>query len=441
MRKITTIERTNMQSIQRKRVAAYARVSSGKDAMLHSLSAQISYYNSYIGKRGDWKFAGIYADEAITGTKEARPEFQRLLEDCRSKKIDMVITKSITRFARNTVTLLKAVRELKLLEIDVYFEKENIHSLSADGEFMLTILASYAQEESRSVSENLKWRIRKMFAQGRPNTGNMLGYRLIDGKLHVIPEEAEIVKTIFSDYLSGMGIYSIIKKLNTAGILTKNGSLWCEAALQKILRNEKYSGDMLLQKTFSLDHLSKKKMINHGELPMYQVIDSHEAIIDKETFAKVQSEIKLRAAKFHSKPQPNKTYLFTGLISCGLCGKHYRRKQANAGTKYVKPVWICATLNTRGKKYCPSMQIPESILISKTAEVLGTSELNEELLKKSISEIQIPDHNRIVYIFKDGHSVEVTWENPSRRESWDEAMRQAAREHQSAIDERKGHQE
>ena len=239
MRKITTIKRTTLQPIQRKRVAAYARVSSGKDAMLHSLSAQISYYNSYIGKRGDWEFAGIYADEAITGTKEARPEFQRLLEDCRSKKIDMVITKSITRFARNTVTLLKAVRELKLLEIDVYFEKENIHSLSADGEFMLTILASYAQEESRSVSENLKWRIRKMFAQGRPNTGNMLGYRLIDGKLHVIPEEAEIVKTIFSDYLSGMGIYSIIKKLNTAGILTKNGSLWCEAALQKILRNEK----------------------------------------------------------------------------------------------------------------------------------------------------------------------------------------------------------
>lgn len=440
MLKITTIKRTNLQSIQRKRVAAYARVSSGKDAMLHSLSAQISYYNSYIGKRGDWKFAGIYADEAITGTKDARPEFQRLLEDCRSKKIDMVITKSITRFARNTVTLLKAVRELKLLGIDVYFEKENIHSLSADGEFMLTILASYAQEESRSVSENLKWRIRKMFAKGRPNAGNMFGYKLFDGTLYVIPEEAEIVKTIFSDYLSGMGFYAIAKKLNDAGIPTRSGAVWDKSTIQKMLRNEKYSGDMLLQKTFSLDHLSKKKMMNHGELPMYQVIDSHEAIIDKVTFAKVQSEIKQRAAKFHPKPKLNETYSFTGLISCGLCGKHYRRKQANVGTKYVKPVWICETFNTFGKKYCPSIQIPESILISKTAEVLGTSDLNDELLKKNILRIQIPDHNRIVYVFKDGHSVEVTWENPSRRESWDEAMKQVARERQLAINERKEHQ-
>lgn len=439
MRKITTIERTSLQPIQRKRVAAYARVSSGKDAMLHSLSAQISYYNSYIGKRGDWKFAGIYADEAITGTKEARPEFQRLLEDCRSKKIDMIITKSITRFARNTVTLLKAVRELKLLGIDVYFEKENIHSLSADGEFMLTILASYAQEESRSVSENLKWRIRKMFAKGRPNTGNMLGYRLFDGELHVVPEEAEIVKTIFSDYLSGMGFYAIAKKLNDAGVLTKHCAAWGKSAIQKMLRNEKYSGDMLLQKTFSLDHLSKKRQVNHGELPMYQVIDSHEAIIDKATFAKVQSEIERRAVKFNPKPQPIKTYLFTGLINCGLCGKHYRRRQANAGSKYAKPVWICETLNTLGKKYCPSIQVPESILISKTAEVLGTSDLNEELLKKSISDIQIPDHNRIVYLFKDGRSVEVTWGNPSRRESWDEAMKQVARERQLAINERKEH--
>ena len=261
MRKITKIKHLAAQSVHRKRVAAYARVSSGKDAMLHSLSAQISYYNRYIGGRGDWEFAGIYADEAISGTKDTRPEFQRLLTDCRSGKIDMVITKSITRFARNTVTLLQTVRELKLLGIDVYFEKENISSLSTDGEFMLTILASYAQEESRSASENQKWRIRKMFEQGRPNNGNMLGYRLIDGKLHIVPEEAEVVKTIFDDYLSGMGVISIIKKLTGAGISTKNGSVWHESTLQKILRNEKYSGDMLLQKTFSLDHLNRKRQI------------------------------------------------------------------------------------------------------------------------------------------------------------------------------------
>jgi DNA invertase Pin-like site-specific DNA recombinase len=437
MRKITTIQRTALQSVQRKRVAAYVRVSSGKDAMLHSLSAQISYYNRYIGKRGDWEFSGIYADEGISGTKDTRPEFQRMLEDCRSKKIDMVITKSITRFARNTATLLQTVRELKLLGIDVYFEKENINSLSTDGEFMLTILASYAQEESRSVSENQKWRIRKMFAQGRPNTCNMLGYRLFDGKLYIVPEEAEIVKTIFSDYLSDMGVNAIMKKLNDAGLSTKSGAVWHESALQKILRNEKYSGDMLLQKTFSPDHLSRKKLINRGELPMYQVIDSHDAIIDKETFARVQREIYCRAAKYHNENQPNKQYIFTSLIYCGQCGKHYRRKQTNAGTKYAKAVWICTTFNSQGKNHCPSQQIPESILLEKTTEVLGTTELGMELLKKSISIIRIPGHNRIEYIFKDGRSVEVTWENPSRRKSWDETKRQAARERQLAIDERR----
>jgi DNA invertase Pin-like site-specific DNA recombinase len=437
MRKITKIKQTAMKSVQRKRVAAYARVSSGKDAMLHSLSAQISYYNSYIGRRGDWEFAGIYADEAITGTKDTRPEFQRLLADCRSGKIDMVITKSITRFARNTVTLLKTIRELKLLGIDVYFEKENIHSLSTDGEFMLTILASYSQEESRSVSENQKWRIRKMFEQGRPNTGNMLGYRLFDGKLYIVPEEAEIVKTIFADYLSGMGLNVIMKKLNDAGISTKYGATWRENAIRKILRNEKYSGDMLLQKTFVLDHLSKKKRINRGELPMYHVTNSHDAIIDKETFAQVQREIERRAANYRSKPQPKKQYLFASLIYCGQCGKHYRRKQANAGSKYIKPVWICATFNCYGKNKCPSQQIPENILLEKTAEVFGTTELDRALLEKSISKIHIPGSNRIEYIFKDGRSVEVAWENPSRSESWDEAKRQAARERYLAITERR----
>jgi hypothetical protein len=302
---------------------------------------------------------------------------------------------------------------------------------------MLTILASYSQEESRSVSENQKWRIRKMFAQGRPNTGNMLGYRLFDGKLYIIQEEAEVVKTIFNDFLSGMGVNAIMKKLNEAGIPNKRGSAWCESTIRKILRNEKYSGDMLLQKTFNLDHISKKKMINRGELPMYQVINSHDAIIDKVTFAKVQSEIVRRAAKRSYKPQPKKQYIFTGLICCSQCGKHYLRKHANAGSKYVKHVWICTTFNFRGKNSCPSQQIPENILLEKTAEVLGTTELNRDLLDKNISKIQIPEHNRIEYIFRTGRSVEVTWENPSRRESWDKTKRQAARERWLAIAERR----
>ena len=206
MREITKIGGRNTQPVKRKRVAAYARVSSGKDAQLHSLSAQISYYNNYIGSRGDWELAGIYADEAMTGTKENRPQFQKLLSDCRAGKIDMVIVKSITRLARNTVTLLETARELKALEIDVFFEKENIHTLSTDGELMLTLLASFAQEESRSASENVKWRIRKNFERGIPTGGGLFGYRFKDGMLQVVPEEAEIVKQIFNNFLSGMEI-------------------------------------------------------------------------------------------------------------------------------------------------------------------------------------------------------------------------------------------
>lgn len=427
MRKIIRLEAAP-QPVKRKRVAAYARVSSGKDAMLHSLSAQISYYNDYIGSRGDWELAGIYADEALTGTKEDRPEFQRMLTDCRNGKIDMVITKSLTRFARNTVTLLAAVRELKLLEIDVYFEKENIHTLSSDGELMLTLLASFAQEESRSASENQKWRIQKMFEEGRPNTGNMLGYRLVDGTLQIVPEEAEIVKMIFNDFLSGMGKNIIMKKLNRMEIPTMRGGLWRENTLFGILTNEKYTGNMLLQKTYSLDHISKKTIVNHGERPMYYVENSHEAIIDKDTFELAQQELRRRAEKVDiPKPRPA-PYPFTSLLCCGLCGKRFRRKIANAGSKYEKPVWICPTFNTYGKSACPSQQIPEAILTATASEALGTADWDRDMLLEQIAEIRVPDHNRLVYVFCDGHTQEVTWQNPSRRESWTEEMKQKARE-------------
>jgi DNA invertase Pin-like site-specific DNA recombinase len=226
---------------KRKRVAAYARVSTGKDAMLHSLAAQVSYYSELIGKHPDWEYAGVFADEALTGTKETRPGFQQMLDECRAGKIQQILTKSISRFARNTVTILKSVRELKDLEVDVFFEEQNIHSLSADGELMLTILASYAQEESRSASENVKWRIRKDFKEGKISGMTMLGYHLVDGVLTIIPEEAELVKAIYADYMSGMGVERIVKKLRKQGV-----KLSC-SGIAGILRNEKYSGDMLLQ--------------------------------------------------------------------------------------------------------------------------------------------------------------------------------------------------
>lgn len=442
MKLLTKIESRNTQPVKRKRVAAYARVSSGKDAQIHSLSAQISYYNSLIGSRGDWELAGIYADEAMTGTKESRPQFQKLLADCRNGKIDMVIAKSITRLARNTVTLLETARELKLLGIDIFFEKENIHTLSTDGELMLALLSSFAQEESRSASENVKWRIRKNFEAGIPNAGNTLGYRLRNGALEIVPEEAETVRQIFTDFLSGMGRTAIARKLNRMGIPTKHGSAWNANTLYRILRNEKYAGDLLLQKTYRPDHINKKDIDNCGELPMYYVENNHEAIIGREMFGQVQQELERRAKKYSPASCPSKPYPFTSLIRCGLCGKHFIRKSVASGKRHrPKPVWICYTFSTHSKEACPSQQIPENILTAKTSEVLGLPEWDREMLLGQVKEIQAPRHNALVYVFHDGRTEEVAWQNPSRRESWTEEMKQKAREKQLATIERKRKEE
>ena len=404
---------------RRKRTVAYARVSDGKDAMRHSLAAQISYYSALIQRRIEWEFAGVYADNPVSGTKDNRAEFQRMLADCRAGKIDQIITKSITRFARNTLTTLETIRELKTLGIDVYFEKEKIHSLSGDGELMLSILASYAQEESRSVSENCKWRIRKMFQSGRPTTGNMLGYRLVDGKFHIVPEEAEIVRQVFADYLSGMGKERIVKKLRVQGVFMST------SGLHQLLKNEKLTGDLRLQKSYTADHISKKKCRNHGELPQFYVRDSHEAIIGRTAFGAVQAEMDRRAANFRSKSKTTpESYPFTGKIRCGKCGAPYRRKHAAAGSKYEKIVWICNTFNSLGKSACSSQQIPEAILEAKATELGGMD---------CVTEILVPDKNWLTFILTDGSRREIPWQNPSRRESWTPEMKQAARNRQNKI--------
>lgn len=400
------------------RVAAYARVSSGKDAMLHSLSAQVSYYNDLIQKHPGWVFCGVYADEALTGTKADRKNFTRLLEDCKAGKVDMILTKSISRFARNTLTLLETVRMLKDIGVDVYFEEQNIHSASADGELMLTILASYAQEESLSASENQKWRIRRNFENGMPWTGTMLGYRYDNGKYIIVPEEAEIVRFIFDSYLSGMGFTAIMKMLNEKSIPTRNGNAWCKNSVVNVLRNYNYTGNLLLQKTYRENHLTKRTLQNNGELPKYHIEHSHEAIIPLRQFNAVQEEIKHRADK-HAHISPKVTYPFTGLIVCGNCGKHYRRKVTRSGA-----VWICSTFNTIGKEYCASKQIPESILISITEETLGsTNALNDK-----ITAIRAEKDNTLVFCFTNGESSVKRWTDRSRRESWTDEMRETARQ-------------
>ena len=406
---------------RKKRVAAYARVSSGKDAMLHSLSSQVAYYSTLIQKHGDWEYAGVYADEAMTGTKESRDEFQRLLADCRAGCIDLILTKSISRFARNTVTLLETVRELKLLEVDVFFEEQNIHTQSSEGELMMTILASYAQEESLSASENQKWRIKRNFETGKPWDCTILGYRAKNGVFEIVPEEAETVRQIFKWYLNGLGRQAIANKLNDLGIPTRLEKTWHQSTIRKMLRNEIYAGDLLLQKTFRTDHLTKQMRINHGELPMYHVQDAHEPIIDRVTFDTVQQELARRAESIQVKP--GSATAFTGKIRCGICGKNYRRKTTHTGI-----VWVCATYNTKGKKYCVSKQIPEETLQTVAAEVLGCEGFDQDAFAERIAFITALPNNALEFTFADGHTEKVTWQDRSRSESWTAEMRQDAAE-------------
>jgi hypothetical protein len=294
--------------------------------------------------------------------------------------------------------------------------------MSAEGELMLTILSSFAQEESLSVSENVKWRVRKDFKEGRVCGMTMLGYHLVDGILTVIPEEAELVRAIFNDYLSGLGIVAIVKKLR------KQGIKFSRSGIAEMLRNEKYQGDMLLQKSFVSDHITKRKVRNIGQLPKYHVTDSHAPIIDRETFAKVQAEISRRSANHKPNPPQEPHYPFTGIIRCGRCGAPYKRKHFLVGTKYQKYVWICPTFDQLGKDECGSQQIPEDILTAKTIELLHLESLDDINLRASIAEIRVPEHNLLVYVFHDGHEVEVPWENPSRRQSWTPEMREQARQ-------------
>ncbi len=411
------------------RVAAYARVSSDKDAAFRSLETQTQYYEQYVGEHLDWKLVDIYSDDGISGTRIDRPEFQRMLKDCRDKKIDLVITKSVTRFARNTVDLLETLRELKKLGIDIYFEKENMHSISPDGELLVTFLAMYAEEEARSASENQLWRIRKRFERGEPTIGKMLGYRLQGDRLVIMPEEAEIVRQIFTDYLSGMGLAGIAKKLVAQGISTAKGGIWAANTIRCILKNKTYTGNIILQKTYRENFRTKKKVVNHGERRFYCVDDSHEAIIDQETFDKVQTEMERRAniSKLYTNPLHNHNSLFSGLLQCGQCGYAYRHRWTNA-KKYDKSTWTCPTFYSLGKDNCPSQTIPEDILIDKTKEVLGVLELNRDLLTEHMEKIIVFPENKLKFVLKNGQIIDTKWQHRSRRESWTAEMREEARQ-------------
>ena len=423
MKKVTRLVPSMPVVKPRKRVAAYARVSRESERLNHSLSAQVSYYNEKIQNNPDWIFAGVYADSGISGTGIGkREEFKRLIADCDAGRIDIVLVKSISRFARNTVDLLETVRHLKSIGVDVWFERENIRSMNGDGELMLSILASFAQEESCSISDNCKWGIRKRFEQGIPH-GHfyVYGYRWEGDELLIIPEEAEVVRRIFRNFLDGKSRRKTAAELNSEGITTKWGKAWADTAVKTILTNCIYVGDLLHQKGYNPGPTGGRRKMNHGELPQYLVQDHHEPIIDRETFDFVQAEMARRRELGTLANKSLNITCFTGKIKCGKCGKsmirnthHNPAKNSTLGDTIVN--WRCGTKRAGGK--CSTRDIPDRFLRKACAEALGLDEFDEEAFSERVDHVQIPENGLLVFYFKDGTEKTVTWENTSNKDSW-----------------------
>ena len=350
------------------RVAAYCSVSTDTDEQATSYDAQIEHYTEYIEKHPGWELAGIYADDGISGTNtKKREEFNRLIEDCMAGRVDMVVTKSISRFARNTLDCLKYIRQLKDKNIAVFFEKEAINTLDAKGEVLLTIMASLAQQESQSLSQNVRLGLQYRYQQGKVQVcaNRFLGYdKDEDGNLVINPVEAEVVKRIYREYLSGKSYYQIGQELSADGIRTAAGSdYWLASTLKKILTNEKYIGDALLQKTITTDFLNKKRVVNKGIVPQYYVEGSHEAIIPRDIFMQVQEEM-LRRARLQTGTGKRRTYSGKYALShhvyCGHCGDIFRRSQWFIRTERL-PVWRCVSRLEKNKSDvdCPSRTLYE----------------------------------------------------------------------------------
>ena len=435
MRKITKIETAVPSLPTRKRVAAYARVSVEKIRTLHSLSAQVSYYSTFIQKHPEWEYVGVYADSGETGTAKNRGEFQRLLADCEVGKIDIILTKSISRFARNTVDLLETVRRLRELGVEVRFEEQNINSMSGDGELMMTILASFAQEEIRSLSDNVKWGTRKRFAKGIPNGKfRILGYSWEGDKLVIVPEEAAIVKKIYGNFLEGKSRLETERELEAEGLKTKLGYTFKDSNIKTILTNITYTGNLLLQKHFIEDPITKKKKINKGELPQYFVENTHEPIVDRATFDFVQAEM-ARRREFGIFTK-NIT-CFTAKIKCEKCGLSFQRSTRTRRNGKFK-VWVCASRKEGKPRECKVSDLPEYILERVSAEALGLETFDADVFSEQVELITVPSSNTLVYHFFDGRAISKDWVSTARTDCWTPERRAAWSEFQKGNQNAKG---
>ena len=389
------------EALRRQRVAAYCRVSTDSEEQESSYEAQVRHYTEYIQGNPAWELAGIYADEGISGTDtKKRDEFNRMMDACMAGEIDLVITKSISRFARNTVDCLRSIRQLKTQQVAVYFEKENINTLDAKGEVLITIMASLAQQESQSISQNVKMGIHYQYQQGkvRLNHSCFLGYtKDTAGNLVIVPEEAETVRRIFHEFLAGKSTRKIALDLTRDGIPTATGrSKWHDSTIRSMLRNEKYMGDALLQKGFTIDYLTKKKVRNLGELPQYYVENNHEPIISREAFQQAQGEL-LRREHLYSASGMREIhsckYALSGRMICCRCGSSYRRMRSKIASQNT--IWRCK-MHLQSKNSCRGRSVSEKEVHAAILHALNSlaSEKEhfrcrrEDILLQTISSLQ-----------------------------------------------------
>ena len=386
-----------LQIPMRKRVAAYARVSMETELLLHSLSAQVSYFSEQIQANTDWDFAGVYADEGISGrSTTGRTEFQRLMTDCDAGKIDIVLAKSISRFARDTVDCLNAVRHLRDIGVEVRFEREGISTFSKDGELLLTLLASFAQAESDSLSENIKWAARKRFSEGRPNTYKPpYGYRWDGEMFRIIPEQGEVVKRIYAMYLAGESAYGIAKKLKAEGVAGQGGGPMCDSTIKDIVTNPSYVGTMVLQKWYFTEaHIRKH---NRGELPRYEVEGMYEPLVSEEEFRRAGEIREERAEKM-----PNARSVltrFSGLMKCGHCGCGVSRRSTSG-----KKSWQCNVAERKGVDSCGIRRIYEEELDE--AAALAVGKMSDAEFRRTVRQIVLYN-DRIEFQMAEGKTKSI----------------------------------
>ena len=381
------------------RIAAYCRVSTDSDEQATSYDAQVEHYTEFIQKNLEWEFAGIYADDGISGTNtKKREDFNRMIDDCEAGNIDMIITKSISRFARNTLDCLKYIRQLKDKNIPVFFEKEAINTMDAKGEVLITIMASLAQQESQSLSQNVKLGLQFRYQNGQVqvNHNHFLGYtKDADGNLIIDPEQAEVVKRIYREYLEGYSMDRIAKGLEATGILTGAGKTkWWTSTINKILRNEKYIGDALLQKTYTTDFLNKTRVKNNGIVPQYYVEGNHEAIIPKDIFLQVPEELVRRRVVKTSANGKKRSYscnhCFAQIVICGECGEMFRRIHwNNRGCKSI--VWRCISRLEPTGQECHARTVNEAVLENVVVQainaLLGDKSTYQAQLQQNIAKV------------------------------------------------------